>query len=189
MDLRERRSLTYGAYSSVGERVGVAPFVATAAVRTAVTDQAMRGLFEHLDRIIAEEPSAEEVEHATTYLSDSFPLQIETPARIAAMVADLRIFDLPDDYWDTYRSAIRSTTPAAALTAARAHIHPDQALVVVVGTAAEISEPLREFGPVTVIDPDGATKHRFPMFTPEEMAARAQPNADAPAAEEAPASE
>ncbi|MFT5356724.1 MAG: zinc protease [Polyangiales bacterium] len=183
MDLREQRSLTYGAYSDVGERVGVAPFVAMASVRTPVTDQAMSGLFEHLDRIIAEEPTAEEVGHATTYLSDSFPLQIATPARIAWMVANLRIFNLPDSYWETYRSAIRSTTPAQALAAAQEHIRPSEALVVVVGTAAEISESLRAFGPVTVVDPDGSVKQRFPMLTPEEIAAAAQQNADAADAE------
>jgi zinc protease len=157
----------------------VAPFVAMASVRTPVTDQAMSGLFEHLDRIIAEEPTAEEVGHATTYLSDSFPLQIATPARIAWMVANLRIFNLPDSYWETYRSAIRGTTPAQALAAAQEHIRPSEALVVVVGTAAEISESLRAFGPVTVVDPDGSVKQRFPMLTPEEISAAAQQNAAA----------
>ncbi len=158
MDLRERRSLTYGSYSQVGERVGVAPFVAYAAVRTEVTADAMSGLFEHLDRIVAEAPSADEIQNATTFLSDSFPLQIDTPAKIAAMVADLRIFGLEDDYWDGYRTAIRAVTPAAALTAARGHIRPDQALVIVVGTAADIAEPLRLYGDVTVVDADGRVK-------------------------------
>lgn len=188
MDLREQRSLTYGAYSDVGERVGVAPFVAMASVRTPVTDQAMSGLFEHLDRIIAEAPTSEEVGHATTYLSDSFPLQIATPARIAWMVANLRVFNLPDSYWETYRSAIRGTTPAQALAAAQEHIRPSEALVVVVGTAAEISESLRAFGPVTVVDTDGSVKQRFSMLSAEEIAAAAQQSAEAAAAAAAAAS-
>ncbi|MEM9864429.1 MAG: pitrilysin family protein [Myxococcota bacterium] len=168
MDLRERRSLTYGAYSDVGERVGVAPFVALASVRTAVTGQAMDGLMEHLNRIVAEAPSDEEVQNATTYLSDSFPLQIATPSRIAWMVANLRIFDLPDDYWDGYRTAIRNTTPANALAAAQAHIQPNEALVVVVGTAAEIAEDLRRFGPVLVVDMEGEEKQRLTAVSASE---------------------
>lgn len=183
MDLRERRSLTYGAYSQVGQRVGVAPFVAYAAVRTEVTADAMSGLYEHLDRIVRDAPSADEIQNATTYLSDSFPLQIDTPAKIAAMVADLRIFGLDDDYWDGYRTAIRAVTPQAALAAARGHIRPDRALVVVVGTAADIAEPLRRYGNVTVVDAEGRVKM--------ELEARAEstedvPNAESQESEEAP---
>ncbi|MBX3269360.1 MAG: insulinase family protein [Sandaracinaceae bacterium] len=155
MDLREQRSLTYGAYSQVAERAQVAPFVAFARVRNQVTAEAVAGLFEHLDRIVAEAPPAEELANAQRYLSDSFPLQIETAARIGHMVQQLRVFDLPEDYWDTYRSSIRGVTPADAHGAAQAYIQPDRALIVAVGRAADIAEPLRRYGPVRIIDTNG----------------------------------
>lgn len=158
MDLRERRGLTYGAYSQVVERVQTAPFVALGAVRTEVTDQAVAGFFEHLERWVSEAPTAEETGHARDFLSDSFPLSIDTPGKIAGMVADLRIFDLPDDYWDGYRSSIGQVTPEAAHEAARARVHPDQMLVVIVGRAAEIAEGLRQYGQVTVLDDQGEVK-------------------------------
>jgi len=110
MDLRERRSLTYGAYSAVGERAQVAPFVAYARVRNEVTEQAVSGFMEHLTRIAAEEAPAEEVHNAQRFLSDSFQLKIETASRVTFMVQELRSFGLPDDYWDGYRSAIRAVT-------------------------------------------------------------------------------
>ncbi|MCA9605329.1 MAG: insulinase family protein [Myxococcales bacterium] len=161
MDLREQRSLTYGAYSQVGERAQVAPFVAFARVRNQVTAEAVAGFFEHLDRIVAEAPPDDELNAAQRYLSDSFPLQIETASRIGYMVQQLRVFDLPADYWDTYRSSIRSVTPAQAHAAAQAYIHPDTALVVAVGRAADIVEPLRRYGPVRVIDTEGRELSRF----------------------------
>ncbi len=156
MDLREQRSLTYGAYSQVVERAQIAPFVAYARVRNEVTAEAAAGFFEHLDRIVAEAPPEAEIVNAQRYLSDSFPLQIDTPARIGLMVQQLRVFDLPDDYWDSYRSAIRSVTPEQAHEAARAYIQPDRALIVAVGRAADIVEPLRRYGPVRVVDAEGA---------------------------------
>lgn len=165
MDLRERRSLTYGAYSSVDEYVQVAPFTASASVRTEVTTQAIGAFFEHLGRITSEAPSAEELANAERYLSDSFPLRIATTASIATRISELREFGLPDDYWDTYRSRIGQVTADQALAAARAHIHPDTALVLVVGEASRFEDELRAYGPVTVVDAEGAVLRRLDATT------------------------
>jgi zinc protease len=184
MDLRERRSLTYGAYSRVGARVQVGPFRASAAVANPKTAAAMDAFFEHLDRIVGEEPSEAELANAKRYLVDSFPLQIDTPGKIASLVADLRLYGLPEGYWDTYRSKIQKVDAKAALTAAKAHIRPDDAIVVVVGRASDVLEPLRRLGEVTVLDTQGKEIGRFeqveagaepkpePKVTPEDDAAQ-----------------
>lgn len=178
MDLRERRGLTYGAYSQVVERVQTGPFVALGAVRTEVTGQAVEGFFEHLERWVSEAPTAEETGHARDFLSDSFPLSIDTPGKIAGMVADLRIFDLPDDYWDGYRSSIGQVTPEAALAAARERVHPDRMLVVIVGRAAEIADDLRRWGPVTVLDGEGEVKQTLDAAEAAEEPSEAAPSGD-----------
>src|SRR5690606_8065890 len=86
MDLREQRSLTYGAYTSVPPRIDVAPFAASTSVRTDVTAEAVGAIFEHLDRITTEAPSDTELTNAERFLADSFPLQIETPAAVASRI-------------------------------------------------------------------------------------------------------
>jgi zinc protease len=161
MDLRERRSLTYGAYSDVNEAIQVAPFRASASVRTEKTAEAIGAFFEHLDRIVREVPPQEEITNAERYLSDSFPLRIDTPGKIGDLVGDLRVYGLPDDYWESYRSAVRVVTPAQAHAAARQYIHPDRALVVVVGNADPFLQELRRFGPVTVLDDEGTVQQQF----------------------------
>ncbi|MCA9600961.1 MAG: pitrilysin family protein [Polyangiales bacterium] len=155
MDLREKRSLSYGAYSGVRENVDVAPFIAMANVRNAVTKEAVAGMFEHLDRIVTESVPDGELTEAKRNITDSFPLQIETASNVLDMVADLRLFSLPDNYWDTYRSEISKVTPAEALAAAKKYIHPNAAVIVVVGKAADVIEPLRAYGNVTVVDTRG----------------------------------
>jgi predicted Zn-dependent peptidase len=180
MDLREKRSLTYGAYSDVEERVRVAPFLATAAVRTEVTDQAVAAFTEHLERIVAEPAAAPELADSKRYLTDRFPLRIETAGKIAQLVADLRVFGLPDDYWDSFRERIEAVSAQAALGAAQRHVRPKRSLLVVVGKATAIKPGLEAYGPVTVVDTDGNAS-----VTPE-MAK--QPSAQtAPAAAPAPA--
>jgi predicted Zn-dependent peptidase len=173
MDLREKRSLTYGAYSGVSERVEIAPFIAYASVRTEVTNEAIGAFFEHLQRINQEPAEPEELVNAKRYLSDSFPLKVDTPGKLAELVVELRTFGLPDDYWDRYRQAIRETSASEAQYVARNYIRPKEALVVIVGQAADFAQSLQQFGPVTVVSPDGEVKARFEDERPKAGASGA----------------
>jgi predicted Zn-dependent peptidase len=155
MDLREKRSLTYGAYSDVDERVQVAPFMAFASVRNDVTAQAMAAFNEHLQRIVREPASQPELANAKHYLVDRFPLRIDTPEKIADLVADLRSYGLPDDYWDRFGGEIERVTAEQALAAAQKYIRPNQSVIVVVGEATAIKPALEPYGPITVVDIDG----------------------------------
>ncbi len=161
MDLREKRSLTYGAYSAIAERVEIGPFVAYASVRTEVTTEAIGAFFEHLQRIHQEPAKPEELQNARRYLSDSFPLKVDTPGKLADLVTELRVFGLDDDYWDNYPNWIRETSSSEAQYVARSYIRPKEALVVIVGQAADFAESLQRFGPVVVISPDGELKAKF----------------------------
>ncbi len=170
MDLREQRSLTYGVYSSLDDLVQPGPYRVRGSVgpdpahpEVDRTGLAMEAFMEHLHRITTEAPAQSEIDDSERYLSDSFPLTIDTAGRIAWMVGYLRIFGLPDDYWDGYRSQIRAVTPDQALASARAHITPDAALVVVVGDAERVVDPLRHWGAVTVIDTDGNHIASYPL--------------------------
>jgi zinc protease len=156
MDLREKRSLTYGAYSRIDETVELGSFRASAAVRTQVTGEAVAGFFEHLDRIVKDPAAAEEIAAAQRFLADSFPLQIETADRVAELLADVRVYGLAEHYWDTFRSEIRGVDAERALAAAKQSIHPESCVVVVVGRAAEIVPMLAPLGEVEVLDTNGA---------------------------------
>jgi zinc protease len=162
MDLREKRSLTYGAYSAIAERVDIGPFVAYSSVRTEVTPEAIGAFFDHLELINREPPSEEELVNARRYLSDSFPLQVDTPGKLADLVMELRTYGLPDDYWTNYRNYIRQTSASEAQYVARTYIRPAEALVVIVGQAADFAPALAKYGPVTVVSPDGEIKAQFP---------------------------
>ncbi len=177
MDLREKRSLTYGAYSWITEGEDRNLFAAYAQVRNEVTGEAMDAFFEHLERITNEPASEQEIDNAHRYLSDSFPLKIDTPRRILSMIMEQRSLELDDDYWDNYRSAIRDVSQEEAFSAAQAHIHPDKALVVVVGRAADIAGDLSKFGTVKVIDKDGKVQRKIEAQTADDEGATSEPKA------------
>lgn len=157
MELREKRGLTYGAYSRLYEKAKVAPISAEVAVRTEGTAEAMGAMMKELEQIASQPVPASELDDAKRFLADSFPLSIDTANKIADLVADLSVFGLPDGYWDGYRSKVASVSASQALEAARRYVRPDKALVVVVGRAAAIKGALAAYGPVTVVDTNGVT--------------------------------
>jgi zinc protease len=157
LNLREAHGYTYGAFSGFDWRRRAGPFAVDTAVKTEATDAAAREILNEIDRMRAEEIRPEELSLATSYLDGVFPIRYETTDAIAAALANLVIYGLPDDYFDRYRERVRAVTAADVLTAARAHLHPDQMQIVAVGDPGVVHTPLEKLGigPVTVYDSDG----------------------------------
>lgn len=153
--LREEKSWTYGAYSGVSRSKAVGYFQASAEVRTPVTDSALVELMSQLRLIRREAPADSELVFAKGFLVGSFPRQIETPQQIAGQVSAVKLLGLGDDYLQTYRERLSAVTPADAMAAARAVIHPDSAVIVVVGDGQAIHGALAAIAPVKIIDTDG----------------------------------
>ena len=154
LDVREVRSLAYNTGSFVDELAnGPMPLVLSAGTQTAKTADAVQALLEHVDKIGSAEPTANELEIASRYLSDSFLFRMETAGALAALAANLRILGLPDDAYDEYRKAVRELSPEAVRRVASRYYRRDAAVVVVAGDAAEITKPLTRFATVKVLDP------------------------------------
>ena len=56
---------------------------------------------------------------------------------------DRECLSLPADYFSAWLDRVRAVTPEAASAAVANRIHPGDLLVVVVGTAAAVLDPLR----------------------------------------------
>jgi zinc protease len=61
-------------------------------------------------------------------------------------VAQLAVYGLADEYWQTYREHLSEVSTADVLAAAQELIHPDQLVFLVVGDARRIRSPLEESG-------------------------------------------
>lgn len=152
LNLREVHGYTYGASSYFDWRKDVGPFVVSTAVQSEVTAPAVKEILLEIDRIRAAEISADELSLATSYLAGVFPIRFETTGAIAAALATLVVYELPEDWYDNYRSNITSITQGDVLRAADAHLKPEQLQIVVVGNPAVIQAPLNEinFAPAQV---------------------------------------
>ncbi|HWG32599.1 MAG TPA: pitrilysin family protein [Gemmatimonadaceae bacterium] len=155
LNLREAHGYTYGASSSFDWRREAGPFVIGTAVASDVTVPAIQETLKEIDRMRAEPISESELSLATSYLEGVFPIRYETTAAIAAALATLVIYDLPSDWYDSYRARMGAVTVKDVLAAARAYVHPDSLQIVIVGDAGAVREPLEAlaFGPVDVVNP------------------------------------
>ena len=157
LNLREAHAYTYGAFSSFDWRRGAGPFSVATAVRSDITDAAMREIMLEIERMRAEQVTDAELTLATSYLDGVFPIRFESTTAIANALGSLITYGLPNDYFDRYRANIRSVTAGSVLEAARAHVRPEHLQIVAVGDPAVIRGPLEQLGlgPVRSYDAEG----------------------------------
>jgi zinc protease len=169
--LREEKGYTYGASAGFDLRRGAGPFAARAAVNTDVTVPAVLDILTELDRIRDEPVSEDELRAARDFLVGVFPLRFETPGAVVGALSSLVAHDLPDDELARYRPAIEAVTVEDLTAAARTHIQPPAAAIVLVGDADAFLPALEAaaIGPIVV------EREPVPVAPPEAAAGAAEP--------------
>ncbi len=155
LNLREKHGFTYGARCGFNARIYPGDFSVDTDVRNEVTDTSVNLIVEELKRIASEEVTDEELQTVKNYLTGLFPLQLETANSVATRVINLKIYDLPKNYYNTYISNINKLTKEDILSAAEKYIHPEQLYIAVSGNAKEIKDKLSNIKKVKVYDVDG----------------------------------
>jgi zinc protease len=127
------------------------------AVQTEVTARALTEIFAEMRGIREARVQDRELADARTFLAGTFPLRLQTTEGLASRLAELAIHDLPFDYFDGYRERIVEVSHDEVLSAARRHLRPEEAVVVIVGDAGAIRAEVEalDLGPVRIVDADG----------------------------------
>jgi zinc protease len=131
-NLREEHGYAYGAGSTFDMRVNGGLFYASAGVQTDKTADALSEFFKELDGIRKPIPS-DEIEKAKNYVSLLLPRNFETTERLAGSLAQIFIYNLPQDYFATYTQRVRAVTATDVQRVAERYIQPDKFAVVIVG--------------------------------------------------------
>lgn len=156
MNLRERHGYTYGARSAFAFRRQAGPFVVSAPVRNEVTRQSVEEVLAELRRIRTGDVEQAELDDVKNYLMGVFPATVQTSSDVASRLVDMELYGLPEDYFDRYREKIAAINREEIERVAKKYIDPDRALIVIVGSAKDIREPLGHLGmPIHEIDMEG----------------------------------
>lgn len=156
LNLRERHGYTYGARSQFAFRRQAGPFVVAAPVRNEVTRESVTEMIAELRRIRTGDVEDRELDDTKNYLIGVFPALVQTASDIASRLVDMELYGLPEDYFDRYRENIANVSRDDIAHVAQKYIDPDRLLIVIVGNASQIREPLGNLGlPVRELDIDG----------------------------------
>jgi zinc protease len=133
------------------------PFFSGAQVRTDVTGPAARELFSELNRIHTDPATPDELKLAKDNALRTLPGEFETVTNESALMSQLFVYGLPNDYFQKLPASFEAVTPEAVAKAAKDYIHPQNLVVVAVGDKAKIQADLEKLnlGPIEVRDESG----------------------------------
>jgi len=159
-NLREDKGWTYGCYASLESDRFNGYFSAGASVRTAVTDSAVVEVMKELERMRMTKVTSEELELAKRFMAGSFGRSLEDPRTIARFALNMHLNDLPKDHYATYLQRLEAVTIEDVQAAAEAFLHPDNAVILVVGDKRKLEARLAPLSwnqaqPVMELDADG----------------------------------
>ena len=154
LNLREDKGYTYGSYSSIGaNKYGASRFEATAEVRNMVTDSSVVEMLKEVNRIKNETISEEALKNAKAKYVGSFIMSLEQPQTIARNALNIKLNNLPADYYKTYLSRINALTVQDIKDAANKYFKPENARVIIVGKGSEVIPNLEKTGlPIKYFD-------------------------------------
>ena len=156
-NLREKHGWTYGAFSGLDLRRGGGAITISSAVRTNATDSAVAAAVDEYRRLSSETIPAAEFTGAVNNLVSGFPATVQTVQALRGRLQGLVVWDLPLDFYGTYRERLSALTPAQVRQTAALRLPPNDIVVVVAGDLSKIEQPIRSrnLGTVEVWDADG----------------------------------
>lgn len=142
MNLREKHAWTYGARSEIGTGKYVTKFVATSAVRNAVTDSAVVEFIKEIKKIRTEKVDAEVLKNVKAGYIGRFVMQVQKPQAVARYALNIETEQLPADFYEKYIQTINAVTADDILRVANKYFLIDNSRIVVVGKASEVTPGL-----------------------------------------------
>ncbi len=136
--IRDNLGLTYGIYSHFDARAFPGAFEISLETKNRSTNQAVTEIMKELKKFLENGVTATELAEAKAYLTGSFPLRMDTNAKMVKMLSAMEFYGLGLDYPEKYPELINRVTQEEILRTARKYLQPDRFLLVVVGDQKEI---------------------------------------------------
>ncbi len=132
-EIREKRGLSYGAYSYFTPRREAGPFTASLQTRGGQEEQALQVMRETIRSFIEQGPTPEELEAAKNNISGGFPLRLDSNSNILGYIAMIAFYGLPPDYLDTFVEKVNAVKLEQVREAFRRRLQPERFVTVMVG--------------------------------------------------------
>ena len=138
--IRNERGLAYSVYNHFGAEKSHGTFVFVMQTKNDTAEEAIRIAREEIRRMREQPVTDQELDDAKNYLTGSFPLRLNTNHKVTSFLAQVEFFRLGLDYPDRYADLIRKVTREDVQRVAKAYLHPEKLITVVVGNQKKAGE-------------------------------------------------
>ncbi len=151
-EVRQKKGLTYGAYSYFNSHKLAGDFSASTFTRTEATTEAMKLIVGLIAKMSTGELAPKELDFARDYIAGVFPVQSETSEQVATRILTVAQYGLPADYNDTYPQKVLAVGPAEVKEMAGRYFDSTNLVMVLVGNAKEFRLSIQKEFPAARIE-------------------------------------
>ena len=135
--IRDKQGLAYGIMSHYDARMLPGSFWVNLQTRTEATNQAIAGVLAEIKAIRDNPVSDQELSEAKSFLMGSFPLRLDSTAKLAQVLAQVEYYGLGFEYFSQYQKWIERVTKDDVQRVAKQYLDPARYALVVVGNVAK----------------------------------------------------
>jgi zinc protease len=145
-EVRVRRALTYGISGGFRPELHGGRFVVTTFTKVDTTRRLLDVTLAVLRKVAARGFTPEELRKVKGYLGGLFAIRIQAPEVLAAELAEMAFYHLPEDYLHTYLQKLQRVSLAEVNRIARLYFAPETLSMVLVGPRSKIEPQLKKLG-------------------------------------------
>ena len=143
-NLREDKGYTYGSYSRIRQSRYAASFRATASVRNMVTDSSVVEMMKEINTIRYKKITKSELKNAKAQYIGSFVINVQKPETVAGYALNRELYNLPENYYETYLEKINAVTIDEVQNAAIKYFRADKARIIITGKGIDVLKNLEK---------------------------------------------
>ena len=146
-EVRQKKGLTYGAYSHFECHRLAGDFSASTYTRTSATVEAAKLVVDLIRNMSTGELGPGELDFARDYIAGVFPIQTETAEQVASRTLAAVQYGLPADYNSTYQRKVLAVSPAEVKQMAGRYFDASDLTIVLVGNVKEFRDAIHSAFP------------------------------------------
>src|SRR5512143_228368 len=131
-NIRDNKGLAYDVHSAFSAQKETGLFQVSIQTKNESANEVIAETLKEMRRIQNELVSDKELADAKAYLTGSFPLRMDTSAKVASILTSIEVYNLGLDYPQKYPGLINAVTRDDVQRVAKKYLRPDSAVIVVV---------------------------------------------------------
>lgn len=132
-EIREKRGLTYGIYSSAIEQKFLSGFEVSTSTKNKSVKETLEIIKQEMNKMTSDLVTEEEIKDAKAYIIGSLPLSMTSTSSISGIIHSLQSNKRPTNYLDTFADNINKVTREDIQRVAKRILKPKNLTTILVG--------------------------------------------------------